>query len=235
MKLNTLCVVGALLISGVGAEDRKQRQRGRGRAPSRRAAAEQAGAEQPVPFWVSGIVGLGLGAAALPLSPVYAAIALGAAQAPGSRMLLSRAARTIRGKLGMAKSLPEGAEEGQVSVSKFARAINKGLVNVVEQLDEVPAFMLVDETGKPLKMTVSEDANDRFSFVYLEYADAKRELSGLRNPDGSEVSQLKVAGGKVVFIPSSSAVKDLAAMKADGQGTPSQGGGSEPSREKEPA
>lgn len=192
-----LLLISALLLGAAGvahAEDRAQRPSKRGRMLGRRGARRReqpASAPAPVPLWASIPIGVGLGAAVLPLSPVYAAIALGVTQAPGSRMLLGRAASAVGGALGIRRAQPPTED---VTVRMFARALNAHLPNIVDQLEQVPVFLVVDELGKPLKIAVGDDASSNFTFAYLEYQDAQALTNGLRTPDGEPVETTKIVG-----------------------------------------
>lgn len=198
MRLQALAI-SALLLCAAGvadAEDRVQRPSKRGRAPGRRSFARKRGSVPPVPaeavpFWASVPVGIALGAVALPFSPVYAAVALGVTQTPGSRMLLGRAASAINGFLGLRRPLPPREE---VTIRSFARALNNYLPNIVEELDQVPVFLVVDESGNPLKVAMGEDMSTNLTFAYLEYADAQILKRGLRTQDGEPVETTKIIG-----------------------------------------
>ncbi|KAG8469890.1 hypothetical protein KFE25_006345 [Diacronema lutheri] len=194
MRVALIIALLACASGVVHAEDRAQRpfRRGRvaGRRPTRRREPDAA-VDRAIPLAVSLPIGLGIGAAVLPLSPVYAAIALGVTQAPGSRVLLGRFASAVGGALGLRRARP--AEE-DITVRTFARALNARLPNIVDELDQVPVFLVVDESGKPLKIAVGEDSSSNLTFAYLEFSDAQGLSRGLRTPDGEPVEGIKVFG-----------------------------------------
>jgi hypothetical protein len=190
MKSATCCALGLVLLCTapglVLGEDNSQR------ASSRSSARSAAPAPpRPAPLWATIPIGLGLGAAALPLSPVYAAIVLGATQVPQSRLFLSKVGSAVKRSLGMK---PAGADAQGYTLQQAVRALNSLVFNLVDELDKVPAFVVVKPSGEPLQISFTVDPTSNFTFAYLELADATRLVDGLpKNPNVTE-PQLKIVG-----------------------------------------
>jgi hypothetical protein len=189
----TLIIVAALCCAAPGAvraEDRAP-QRGRGRRSAGR-SADQTEGPRPLPFWASIPVGLGLGAAVLPLSPVYAALAAGAVQAPQTRVFLGRVGSAIKRSLNRGAAEPEGEP---VTLRTAVRALNSLTLRLVDDLDAVPAFVVVNASGAPLQIGFAADPSCNFTFAYLEFADAFALVQRVKAPEGEEeAAPLKVVG-----------------------------------------
>mmetsp|Transcript_16756 Transcript_16756/g.56283 ORF Transcript_16756/g.56283 Transcript_16756/m.56283 type:complete len:354 (-) Transcript_16756:292-1353(-) len=179
-----VAVILAACGSGLGSDQRRARAR-----MSSAAAQPPEPRTELAPFWVSMPLGLALGAAALPLSPLYSAIAMGVTQTPQSRLILSRVGGLFRKGRGVA-----AAPQEDVTVADFARALNSRLDNIVDDLGNVPAFLVVDANQEPLTIGIGENAASNVTFVYLDVDDARALVAGLRTPAGDAVSDVSVVG-----------------------------------------
>lgn len=187
-RLLLAVVVVAVQLPGFDGSD------GSRMAPPLRGAQRAAGLEQQsrpdsAPFWISVPVGLAVAATTLPLSPVYSILTLALSQTPQSRLVMGRVGAIARTRLGFA---PKSNGQREVTVSEYARALNARLDAIVDDLGEVPAFVVVDSKLKPLKISVGESAGSNMTFAYLDFDDAEALIKGFRTPTGDAVTDVKV-------------------------------------------